>query len=863
MAVNQSARINVSVTGQQQIDRLQASINKTESAFGGLKTAIAGLAIGSFVRGAYEMANAISDLGKATGLSTQSILGFTQAVQQNGGSVEGAQIGISKFAQAIESASNGSKDMQEKFLKLGVTLEDLRDLSEADLLKKTVEGLGAAGSSATTAATGMSLFGKAARSTDWAGVAKDIGSLTDAAGNQAKEIDLAGQASQNFSNAIVIVQRELLTALRPLSELAIKILESTSAISKFVGVAVDIALVVGGLTLLGKAFGLIVRGLQLLGGSVATVSGGIASLGKTFNWLGSSIKGVLSGTIPISKSFEVLGRRLGFLQAGLGQLTKGFAILGSAAYAAWKLIVPESVQQMLSNLFKSTTDGLAAVQDAEDAAGGAAWKAAEAKMAAGRVVQDALAKEVQGLSKVLSAYQALNEENNKKFKLETDMLGMSEAQRLSMQERFSAEGTFLKEMARLTEQYQEKSTSANEADLRLLPQITSAMTQLSDTYNKQIGVVDELVAARVRALESQQLELFRTKARIDQENQLMDIQHRMATSTMSEIERKYADIDFAAQKSAKAAIEAEEARRGAALRPEEAQAYYDAAIKGSERLRATQRTEFENSRRFSTGWKRAFAEYADNATNAARRAEDLFRKATSGMEDAIVNFAKTGKFEWKNFVNMMLEELLRAQIQQIFSQLLGGMSGQMRGGATGGGAPGGGGGSSLIGSLLGGIGSLFGGGGSSQSGGGFGGGSSGGGFFDTIGSGIKSAVSGITSIFSGGSKPSSGGGSSGGGFLSSIGSGISSAFSGVKNLFSGFFANGGTIPQGRFGIVGERGPEFVGGPATVTPMTGGGTTVTYNINAVDARSFQQLLAQDPSYIFALTEQGRKGFAGAR
>jgi hypothetical protein len=149
------------------------------------------------------------------------------------------------------------------------------------------------------------------------------------------------------------------------------------------------------------------------------------------------------------------------------------------------------------------------------------------------------------------------------------------------------------------------------------------------------------------------------------------------------------------------------------------------------------------------------------------------------------------------------------------------------------------------------------------SGGGFGGGSSGGGFFDSIGSGIKSAVSGITSIFSGGSKSSSGGGSSGGGFLSSIGSGISSAFSGVKNLFSGFFANGGTIPQGRFGIVGERGPEFVGGPATVTPMTGGGTTVTYNINAVDARSFQQLLAQDPSYIFALTEQGRRGFAGAR
>ncbi len=74
-------------------------------------------------------------------------------------------------------------------------------------------------------------------------------------------------------------------------------------------------------------------------------------------------------------------------------------------------------------------------------------------------------------------------------------------------------------------------------------------------------------------------------------------------------------------------------------------------------------------------------------------------------------------------------------------------------------------------------------------------------------------------------------------------------------MFSGFFANGGTIPQGRFGIVGERGPEFVGGPATVTPM--GSTQVVYNINAVDARSFQQLVAQDPQFIHAVAMAGAR------
>jgi hypothetical protein len=39
-------------------------------------------------------------------------------------------------------------------------------------------------------------------------------------------------------------------------------------------------------------------------------------------------------------------------------------------------------------------------------------------------------------------------------------------------------------------------------------------------------------------------------------------------------------------------------------------------------------------------------------------------------------------------------------------------------------------------------------------------------------------------------------------------------------VFSGFFGNGGSIPAGAFGIAGERGPEIVTGPATVTPTSG-------------------------------------------
>jgi hypothetical protein len=69
------------------------------------------------------------------------------------------------------------------------------------------------------------------------------------------------------------------------------------------------------------------------------------------------------------------------------------------------------------------------------------------------------------------------------------------------------------------------------------------------------------------------------------------------------------------------------------------------------------------------------------------------------------------------------------------------------------------------------------------------------------------------------------------------------------------------IPQGRFGIAGERGPELIGGPASVTPMSG--TTVTYNINAVDAASFQALVARDPSFIHAVAQAGARGMPKRR
>jgi tape measure domain-containing protein len=94
------------------------------------------------------------------------------------------------------------------------------------------------------------------------------------------------------------------------------------------------------------------------------------------------------------------------------------------------------------------------------------------------------------------------------------------------------------------------------------------------------------------------------------------------------------------------------------------------------------------------------------------------------------------------------------------------------------------------------------------------------------------------------------GGGGGGGFLGS--------------LFAGFFDQGGMIPAGQVGIVGERGPEFVRGPAVVTSradtaraMAGGaaGGVIDVVLHVPEGVTVQQATAIAGSVAVRVTQGG--------
>ena len=181
----------------------------------------------------------------------------------------------------------------------------------------------------------------------------------------------------------------------------------------------------------------------------------------------------------------------------------------------------------------------------------------------------------------------------------------------------------------------------------------------------------------------------------------------------------------------------------------------------------------ENSRvarDWNTGWKDAFAEYKDNAFNAAQNAKTYFDTFARSFEDVVVKLVTGTKINFRDLANSIIAEFARIEARKMFAYLFGA--------GTGGGG--------ILGSLF------------------------------------------------------------------------------------GFKAGGGPVQAGKPYMVGESGPELfmpnAAGKIVPNYALGGGgqpVTVNYNIQAVDASSFRSLVARDPGFIYAVTEQGRRSQATRR
>ena len=877
-------------------------------------------------KSAIVMADGIADLSQATGIAIEKIVQLQAATAAAGGNAEGAAKGLTYFYTQIDAAAEGSARTQAAFADLNISLQDLRMLSESALLQKTVDELAKLEPSARKTTLQGELLGKAFRNvTIDAEFAARLRAGDEASKKLADSIQRAADLNDRFNESWTKLRLAFLEAFGPMIDGLAKMAEVLVRLPGLVEVLSLALLAIPGMAV-GRALvastSFMAKGLAALAGRAETAKkavGGLLGAGTSaasqrIRNIGSAVGGI--GAVVVGGAAMGMGKSAA--AESDSERAKQTAAQDAAAEKAKK--EAQAQREVQSALAKKRlevqalfTEYQRANQAQIDAINldsrliGVSKSAADQERARAEVLKRS-EEEIQKLTAAKAAMSAEDRKLGLGASYDQQIKKIREVQQ-SEADRAAAAVENNNRLITLEKQRQfgiQQEISLQQQLTRLQDDIVTQLLPEMERRYYAIGAAARAAAASEIAAEEQRLgrklntqevetyyriaaqgadklkektlELlqvesarnlaqFGIKTRIDDENRLLQIQDDMAKLTLPEIEKKYYDIAAAARDSAKAAIEAEEARLGRTLSASEAKKYYDAASAGSTKLSKQTKALYEQSRTFATGWKQAFNAYRDAATNSAAAATRVFDKFVGGLEDALVDFVKTGRFEWRSFVDGMLEELLRSQLKKTFASIgdAFGLGGLFGGGSGQGSAPGdapsnpsftyivNGGDMGMIGSMAGGtggggiLGGIFGGGSgapSTTSGGGIGGGL--GGIIGTIGSGISSVVGGISdavgSIFSGGD--------SGGGL-----------FSGISDLFSGFFANGGNIPQGRFGIAGERGPELIGGPASVTPMSG--TTVTYNINAVDAASFQALVARDPSFIHAVAQAGARGMPQRR
>ena len=97
---------------------------------------------------------------------------------------------------------------------------------------------------------------------------------------------------------------------------------------------------------------------------------------------------------------------------------------------------------------------------------------------------------------------------------------------------------------------------------------------------------------------------------------------------------------------------------------------------------ATQRT-------FEFGWNKAFNQFAEDAQNYGKLAEDMFSSFTGNMNAAIDEFVDKGTFSFSKFTESVIKDIIKIQLRMQMAQLLsyaikgiGGMFSPTGGGAT-------------------------------------------------------------------------------------------------------------------------------------------------------------------------------------
>jgi lambda family phage tail tape measure protein len=689
----------------------------------GIAAAAAGAAISALGGTALRLAGEVMDISGATGIAAGTVNSFAGSLIQAGGKAEDAAMLLGKLNGSIQEAASGNETLQKSFRDLGIFVTDANGKvrSTEDILVEVTNRFQSGALSAKEYTAVVDILGKTVRQLEL----EKLKAVNDPRYTEAAE------QLDKLNDSMDLVAKQIKT------QLVIAFGEFAKIVNEG-GISGGLAKITESLgTLVGDILNLptdaIAGVLNMFGANIKDPVGvgtGVHALVERARkdrekYQAEQVKFKAARDAAAKAEAEALARANGKdkpTEGGFGARPESGV---QAAKQSAERIAEMEQDIKRQGLLKSNSERLEALTMFADKEQAVTIKL-EADLAAIKINSDAdTAKE----RLRIFANEKLNQlEKEKEFAAKkTEITAKAASDEANLRQRATEQS--MREAERLAEERKKEAERIAE-----IIRVSKARGQEEQVLNDQIRDRNKLLNITLGDTDRERNNL---QAIVDIEEKREEILRRI---------RQIKDLPAAER----------------AAREREINEIFEERIKITERQ---QEQDLKNQENFSKGFEKAFKTYAESARNNFETAGRVFEKITQGMEDQIVDFAKTGKFEFRGFLNSVLEELLRSQVRSLIAQTFGGLFGSTskRGTVT------------------------------------------------------------------------------------------------IGDLIPGFAA-GGLIGTNGPVIVGERGPELLVGASgnRVIPnneLASG--TVNYNISAVDAQSFKQLVASDPSFIYAVTEQGRR------
>jgi lambda family phage tail tape measure protein len=574
------------------------------STLGGSVTAGA-FAFGELLHSTLEFSNEVKDLAGAYDISIQKTLQFRDALQTSGGKADSAAKMLGTLFAKIDDAQKGNEAAIAQFERMGLSFQDIKNAKPEEQINQITKALGALGEGSKFEQIKLikEMFGRGGIGVDFEEVGHKVNQTTQAYDIHAEHIKKLGEVSDNLKTTFDNLKIAFAGFIAPFAS------EGTTSIAKFQAILIGITsfAVVSGLGKLVAASYELAKAWQAVSISVALAGGPLSLL--------ATISAGIAGAVAIMRTPSLQrDKKTSFQGADEGdrkqaeEETRQAAIDAENEKTSRRELIAQQAKIKLLEQQVGFENKLGALKIAGLNLDHYDTQIRETNVKQAQEVAQIEAQRIQNLNKV----------------------DLSEAQIANINKEANAQRTLA-------------DTKANQAIAFLIAQRT-----------KEIAIINQQIDLqhKIANFDQAKIQLERDKF------YMTDLQYKIANEEL-ETQRKIASIK-------QQMIEAEQRLgRGKTLDAENAKLQDQINIEKSLSEARKQSMMIDEQRRtsFTEGWNQAFRQYAWDAQNYSKMGADAFATFANGMNSALDNFVKTGKLNFKDFAQSVIQDLIAIQLK--------------------------------------------------------------------------------------------------------------------------------------------------------------------------------------------------------